>query len=112
MNVGPYKGGIIADIIATERPSSILEIGGYIGYSAIMFGNAMRNTGVPAPRYVSLEMNPKFASVSRALIEVAGLSDIVEIQEGPCRTSLHSLAAGTSNQEPSSKKWDLLFPRG
>lgn len=109
MNMGPYKGGIITDIIATERPSSILEIGGYIDYSAIMFGNAMRNTGVPAPRYVSLEMNPKFASVSRALIEVVGLSDIVEIQEGPCRTSLHRLAAGTSNHEPSSKKWDLLF---
>ncbi|GAQ07521.1 probable catechol O-methyltransferase 2 [Aspergillus lentulus] len=109
MNVGPYKGSIITDIIATERPSSILEIGGYIGYSAIMFGNAMRNTGVPAPRYVSLEMNPKFASVSRALVELAGLSDVVEIQEGPCRASLHRLAADTSNQGPSSKKWDMLF---
>ncbi|KAM0090844.1 hypothetical protein ACP6JD_005727 [Aspergillus fumigatus] len=109
MNVGPYKGGIITDIIATEQPSSILEIGGYIGYSAIMFGSAMRNTGVLAPRYVSLEMNPKFASVSRTLVEVAGLSDVVEIQEGPCRKSLHRLAAGTSNKGPSSKKWDILF---
>jgi catechol O-methyltransferase len=109
MNVGPYKGSIITDIIATERPRSILEIGGYIGYSAIMFGSAMRNTGVPGPRYVSLEMNPKFASVSRALVELAGLSDVVEIQEGPCRASLHRLAAGTSNQGPSSKKWDMLF---
>lgn len=72
-----------------------------------MFGSTLRNTGVPAPRYVSLEMNPKFASVSRALVEIAGLNDIVEIQEGACRASLQRLAAGTSNQ--SSKKWDMLF---
>ncbi|KAJ5539803.1 putative catechol O-methyltransferase 2 [Penicillium frequentans] len=109
MNVGPHKGTIITDIIATERPSSILEIGGYVGYSAIMFGSAMRNTSVPAPRYVSLEMNPKFASVSRALVEIAGLSDVVDIQEGPCRASLQRLAADTSNQEPGMKKWDMLF---
>ncbi|KAL4764000.1 O-methyltransferase [Aspergillus foveolatus] len=108
MNVGPHKGSIITDLIATERPSSILEIGGYIGYSAIMFGLAMRNTGVPAPRYVSLEMNPTFASVSRALIELAGLSDLVEVQEGPSRASMKRLAAGSSNRA-SSARWDMLF---
>ncbi|CRG82757.1 catechol O-methyltransferase [Talaromyces islandicus] len=109
MNVGPHKGALIADIIATERPSSILEIGGYIGYSAIMFGSTLRNTGVPDPRYVSLEMNTQFASVSRALVEIAGLSDIVEIREGACRASLQRLASGTLNQGPRSKKWDMLF---
>lgn len=110
MNVGPHKGTIITDIIATERPSSILEIGGYVGYSAIMFGRAMRNTGVEAPRYVSLEMNPTFAAVSRALVEIAGLGDVVEIQEGPCRASMKHLAAGPLDQGLSgSKKWDMLF---
>lgn len=103
MNVGPHKGTLITDLIASERPSSILEIGGYVGYSAIMFGSAMRNTGISGPRYVSLEMNPKFAAVSRALVEVAGLSDVVDIQEGPCRPSLQRLAAGPS------KQWDMLF---
>lgn len=109
MNVGQQKGTIITEIIATERPSSILEIGGYVGYSAIMFGSAMRKSGVPAPRYVSLEMNPKFASVARALVEIAGLSDFVEILEGPCRESLRRLAAGASNQRTSLNKWDMLF---
>ncbi|KAH8423747.1 O-methyltransferase [Aspergillus melleus] len=109
MNVGPHKGTIITDIIATERPSSILEIGGYVGYSAIMFGNAMRNTGVPNPRYISLEMNPKFAAVSRALVEVAGLSEVVDIQEGPCRASLQRLAAERANSGSGSTKWDMLF---
>ncbi|KAJ5088706.1 hypothetical protein N7456_012322 [Penicillium angulare] len=108
MNVGPHKGTIITDIIATERPNSILEIGGYVGYSAIMFGNAMRNTGVPNPRYISLEMNPKFAAVSRALVEVAGLSDVVDIQEGPCRASLQRLAADSAELGLSTK-WDMLF---
>lgn len=106
MNVGPHKGTIITDIIATERPRSILEIGGYVGYSAIMFGNAMRNTGVPSPRFTSLEMNSKFAAVSRALVEVAGLSDVVDIQEGPCRPSLQRLGTGAV---AGSRKWDMLF---
>jgi catechol O-methyltransferase len=108
MNVGAHKGRIITDLIATERPSSILEIGGYIGYSAIMFGAAVkRNTGVVvAPRYVSLEMNPAFASVSRALIELAGLSDVVEVLQGPSRASMKRLADGSSAEK---KKWDMLF---
>ncbi|KAJ5598939.1 hypothetical protein N7450_000006 [Penicillium hetheringtonii] len=83
MNVGPHKGTLITDLIASERPSSILEIGGYVGYSAIMFGSAMRNTGIFGP---SLR-----------------LSDVVDIQEGPCRPSLQRLAAGPS------KQWDMLF---
>ncbi|KAL4878143.1 S-adenosyl-L-methionine-dependent methyltransferase [Aspergillus karnatakaensis] len=107
MNVGAHKGSIITDLIATECPSSILEIGGYIGYSAIMFGAALkRNTGsVAVPRYVSLEMNPAFATVSRALIELAGLSDVVEVLQGPSRASMKRLADGSS----AEKKWDVLF---
>ena len=50
-----------------------------------MFGNALRKvateTGCYAqiPRFLSLEMNPKFTAVSRALVSIAGLDYVVEM---------------------------------
>ncbi|KAF7591614.1 hypothetical protein BBP40_001314 [Aspergillus hancockii] len=101
MNVGAHKGKIVTDLIAKERPRTVVEVGGYVGYSAIMFGNALRKAG--GQKYVSLEMNPKFASIARSLIDKAGLSDFVEVLEGPCRPSLRKLA------QDSSTPWDMVF---
>ncbi|KAB8211240.1 S-adenosyl-L-methionine-dependent methyltransferase [Aspergillus parasiticus] len=113
MNVGPHKGKLITDIIATDQPTTILEIGGYIGYSAIMFGHALRKASAATgrhPRFLSLEMNPKFAAVSKALVSIAGLDDIVEVRVGPCRASLHSLAKGAKTGGSSEQQsWDMLF---
>ncbi|KAF4769834.1 hypothetical protein N7455_006463 [Penicillium solitum] len=114
MNVGPHKGKVITDIIATDQPSTILEIGGYVGYSAIMFGHALRKVAAETgrnskePRFLSLEMNPKFSAVSRALVSIAGLDDVVDIWEGPCRASLQSLAKGKASNS-ATKSWDMLF---
>ncbi|KAL2818232.1 S-adenosyl-L-methionine-dependent methyltransferase [Aspergillus cavernicola] len=104
MNVGKHKGKIVSDLIAKQRPQTVLEIGGYVGYSAIMFGDALRKAG--GQKYVSLEMNPKFASIARALIDVAGLGEFVQVLEGPCRGSLRKLARDNSTD---SKAWDMIF---
>ncbi|GIJ85975.1 hypothetical protein Asppvi_004846 [Aspergillus pseudoviridinutans] len=103
MTVGGYKGKIVSELIAKEKPQSVLEIGGYVGYSAIMFGDALRKAG--GRKYVSLEMNAKFAAIARALVDIAALSGFVEIVEGPCRESLRKIA-GNSN---GSKAWDMIF---
>lgn len=103
MNVGMHKGKIITDLISKEQPKTILEIGGYVGYSAIMFGNALRKAG--GQKYFSLEMNPEFASITRTLTAIAGLDDVVEVLEGPCRTSLRKLA----KDNMGVKSWDLVF---
>ncbi|OGM48512.1 O-methyltransferase [Aspergillus bombycis] len=127
MNVGPHKGRLITDLIATDRPSTILEIGGYVGYSAIMFGHALRKAAATTgqtPRFLSLEMNPQFAAVSKALVAIAGLDDIVDIWVGPCRASLQRLAKGktttnttatttssssSSNSDSATEARDMLF---
>ncbi|QKX62791.1 uncharacterized protein TRUGW13939_09956 [Talaromyces rugulosus] len=103
MNVGRHKGKIICDLIAKEKPKTILEIGGYVGYSAILFGDALRKAG--GQKYISLELNPEFASVTRALATIAGLQDVVEVLEGPCRNSLRKLA----KNDRGVKHWDLVF---
>jgi catechol O-methyltransferase len=45
MNIGPVKGAHITGLIAEHKPSIMIELGGYIGYSAILFGDAVRANG-------------------------------------------------------------------
>jgi catechol O-methyltransferase len=89
MNVGREKGAVVTDIIAKEKPKTVLEIGCYVGFFAILSGNEFRKAG--GQKYLSLELNPIFAAVARELIALAGLDQTVEIIEGPCRESLRKL---------------------
>ena len=101
MNVGQEKGRIVTEIITQQKPKTFLEIGGYVGFSAILFGNAFRKAG--GQKYLSLELSPTFASVARELIALAGLDQTVEIIEGPCRDSLRKL------QQQGAGQFDLIF---
>lgn len=94
MNVGDDKGRIVADLIAEVKPKTMLELGGYIGYSALLFGDAVRKAG--GKRYFSLERNPEFAAVIMSLVDLAGLSDIVKVVVGSSSDAIKRLhAAGT-----------------
>ncbi|OOF99513.1 hypothetical protein ASPCADRAFT_393355 [Aspergillus carbonarius ITEM 5010] len=89
MNVGRSKGAIVVKMITDRKPRIMVELGGYIGYSAILFGNALKQAG--GHKYISLELSPIFADISDTLIRLASLEDIVEIMVGPCRESLRAL---------------------
>jgi catechol O-methyltransferase len=67
----------------------MVELGGYIGYSALLFGNAVRKAG--GQRYWSLEKSPLFAAVARSLVDLAGLADVVQIEVGASGESLERL---------------------
>lgn len=90
MNVGREKGNVITDIIASRKPTTVLDIGHYAGFSAIIFGNVLRNSREQT-KFFSLELNPTSAHVACELIVLAGLDHTVEIIEGPCRDSLRQL---------------------
>lgn len=89
MNIGPSKGQLICNLIAECKPSTVVELGGYVGYSAIKFGDAVRRAG--GTRYLSLEINPVFAAVANMLIDLAGLRDIVRVLVAPSHISLARL---------------------
>lgn len=82
-----------------------VELGGYVGYSCILFGDAVRKAG--GHRYYSLEMNPEFAAVSMALVDLAGLSGIVKNVIGRSTESLMRLKKGEVGM--GVKNIDLLF---
>ncbi|KAI1382012.1 S-adenosyl-L-methionine-dependent methyltransferase [Hypoxylon crocopeplum] len=102
MNIGQYKSKTITDLIKKEQPKMMVELGGYVGYSAIAFGAALRDAG--GKRYYSLEMNPEFAAVISMLVELAGLSEIVKVIVGPSSRSLERLS-----NEGALKHIDMLF---
>lgn len=64
-------------------------MGGYIGYSCILFGDAVRKAG--GKRYFSLERNPEFAAVIMSLVDLAGLSDTVKVVVGSSDASIARL---------------------
>lgn len=67
----------------------MIEMGGYVGYSAIKLGDALRRAG--GKKYYSLEINPINASVAKMLIELAGLQDIVTVIVAPSHEALAQL---------------------
>ena len=91
MNVGPDKGKVVCDLVAEVKPEIMVELGGYIGYSCLLFGDAVRKAGGRA--YYSFERNPEFAAVITSLIDLAGLSDIVKVHVGPSDRSIARLHA-------------------
>ena len=89
MNVGDDKGKIVTNLIAEVKPKTMVELGGYVGYSALLFGNAVREVG--GHRYFSLERNPEFAAVIMSLVDLAGLADVVKVVVGPSAQSIKRL---------------------
>ncbi|KAL8968745.1 MAG: hypothetical protein Q9183_002318 [Haloplaca sp. 2 TL-2023] len=102
MNVGDDKGKIVSDLIAEVKPQVMVELGGYVGYSALLFGDAVRKAG--GKRYFSLERNPEFGAVIMSLVELAGLSDVVKVVIGSSADSIKRL-----HSQGSLQHIDLMF---
>ncbi|KXT09618.1 hypothetical protein AC579_870 [Pseudocercospora musae] len=102
MNVGEDKGRIVSHLIAEVKPQTMVELGGYIGYSCILFGDAVRKAG--GQRYYSLERSPEFAAVIMALVNLAGLSDIVKVEVGSSDASIARL-----HEQGALTHIDLMF---
>ena len=102
MNVGPDKGKIVTDLIREKKPKVMVELGGYVGYSAVLFGDAVRKAG--GERYYSLERNPEFAAVISSLVDLAGLGDVVKVEVGAS-----DLSIGRLHQADKIKKIDFMF---
>ncbi|UQC89658.1 uncharacterized protein CLUP02_15189 [Colletotrichum lupini] len=105
MNVGEDKGKIVTDLIAEVKPKVMVELGGYVGYSCILFGAAVRKASPGGgAQYFSLERNPEFAAVIGSLVDLAGLTDTVKVVVGPSDASIARLHA-----DGTFSKIDLVF---
>jgi predicted O-methyltransferase YrrM len=99
IQVSPPQGKLLQLLAQIRGTRRILEIGTLGGYSTIWLARALPSDG----RLVTLEANPRHAEVARANLARAGLSDRVEVREGPALASLPRLA------EDGSGPFDLIF---
>lgn len=83
------QGKLLHLLARSVSARNILEVGTLGAYSTIWLARALPTDG----RMVTLEANPKHAEISRGNIAYAGLSDIVELREGPALDTLPELAA-------------------
>lgn len=72
INVGDEKGEILDEALRRSGASLVLELGAYVGYSALRMAVAM-----PGARIVSVEFSADNARLARGVWEHAGVSDRV-----------------------------------
>lgn len=88
MNIGPVKGKDIVKKIQETKPKVMIELGGYVGYSAILFGKEVQKFH---GKYYSLEASEEFADISRKLVKLAGLENTVKVIVSPAFKTLKNL---------------------
>ena len=89
------------------KPKIIVELGGYVGRSAIAWGQILKdlNSGsTEGIKVYSCEMDPKFGEMIKSHVQIAGLSDVVEVLDGKSEDSIKRLKA-----DGIVDKIDMLF---
>lgn len=62
-------------VIQEHRPSLLLELGAYCGYSAVRMARLLP----PGGRLFTMEINPDFAAITQQMLDFAGLQDKVQL---------------------------------
>jgi catechol O-methyltransferase len=86
MNVGDNKGEVLTEEVRKKQPIVALEIGAFVGYSAIRIASSLPENG----RLYSVEISPANAAIAREMVSYAGLESKVTIIEGTVTTALKS----------------------
>jgi len=77
MNVGDEKGGVLDAAVQEARPSRILELGTYCGYSALRMAVA-----APSAHIFSIEFSAANAEIARRIHDHAGVGSRVTVIVG------------------------------
>ncbi|MGA8303504.1 MAG: O-methyltransferase [Thermoplasmata archaeon] len=96
------RGSVLELFARIQGTHRILEIGTGGGYSTVRLARGLP----PGGRLIALEPNPQDAEVARETIARAGLTEVVQVREGPALSSLPALAA--EGRGP----FDLIFIDG
>lgn len=93
--VQPEVGQLLRTLLRLQKPSSILEVGTAIGYSAILMGESLDDDW----NITTLERNLDIISLAQINIDRAGYSDRIRIIPGDALETFPHL----------TKKYDFIF---
>ncbi|MBX8459500.1 O-methyltransferase [Enterobacter sp. RIT637] len=86
-DVAANQGQLLALFVRMTQARRVLEIGTLGAYSSIWMARALPPDG----KLITLEADPTHADVARQNIRLAGLTDRIELIEGPALNSLENL---------------------
>ncbi|HEV2225354.1 MAG TPA: O-methyltransferase [Nitrososphaerales archaeon] len=85
--IGPERGEILDEVVVKHKPSTILEVGTLVGYSAIRMGRHLKK----GQKITCVELSENIARTARANFDKAGLSDRIEVVVGDAKKVLPTL---------------------
>ena len=68
MNLGDEKAEIVVAALKKKDPKVVVEVGGYVGYSALVFAHNSK------AQVHTIEISPEFAKIAQAIHKHAGLA--------------------------------------
>ena len=78
MNVGPEKGEILRDHLLKSKPNNVIELGTFIGYSAVLISSSIGEKS----KLTSIDSDSHSIEIAKELINFAGLDDKVNLMHG------------------------------
>lgn len=109
--IGSDKGAILLEALATHKPRFVVELGGLVGYSAVMIARELRKLhgtdgGAASFHLYSIELDPLYAAVATKIIERAGLGGVATVLVGPAARQLEVVKGRLPNDD---SKLDMAF---
>ena len=88
MNVGPEKGPLLEEAVREAGPAArILELGTFVGYSAILMARHLSDEG----RLVSVDVSPTSSEIAQQMAELAGVGHRIDFVTGKSTEALETL---------------------
>ena len=78
MNVGPEKGEILRDHLLKSKPNNVIELGTFIGYSAVLISSTIEEKS----KLTSIDSDSHSIEIAKELINFAGLDGKVNLVHG------------------------------
>lgn len=91
MQIAPEQGEFMAALVALTRPSLVVEVGTFTGYSALAMAGALPD----GARIICCDVSEEWTSIAREHWEAAGLSDRIELRLGPAIDTLRAMPSDT-----------------
>ena len=92
---GFFQGRVLAMFSKMIGPRVVLEIGTYLGYSALCFAEGLAEGG----KVITLDVNEETNKVARSFVEKSEFKDVIDFRLGP----------GTEIIPQLNEKLDLVF---
>lgn len=84
---GVYQGRILSLLSKIQRPKWILEIGTFIGYSALCLAEGLKDEG----KLITLELNEKWKKIAKKNFEVSIYKEKIQLIYGDALDSIRNL---------------------